>query len=69
MTIEHSGPSAELAERTISSLSLPEGSLIAAIRREGRTLVPRGGSTLRHGDRLMIIGEPTAIAELYATYA
>ena len=69
VTIEHSGPSAELAERTISSLNLPEGSLIAAIRREGRTLVPRGGSTLRHGDRLMIIGEPNAIAELYAVYA
>ena len=69
VTIEHSGPSAELAEKTIADISLPDGSLVVAIRRQGHTLVPRGGSTLRYGDRLMIIGEPAAIAELYTLFS
>ena len=36
---------------------MPEGSLIAIIRREGKTIVPRGNTVLANGDRLTIIGE------------
>ncbi|MCA8979132.1 MAG: amino acid permease [Planctomycetes bacterium] len=45
-------------------LGLPEGCLVAALRRGGRTLVPRGHTRLEEGDRLLIFGEPEVIAGL-----
>ena len=49
-------------------LGLPEECLVVAVRRAGRTLVPRGETVLLSGDRLLIIGEPEPISELYARF-
>ncbi len=68
ITVENAGPSARLARRSVASMELPDECLLVAIRREGRTLVPSGRSVLQLGDRLLIIGEPAPIAELYAVY-
>jgi len=55
----------ELADRAIRELDLPEGCLVAAVRRQGSTIVPRGDTLLLPGDRLLVIGQAEAISELY----
>ncbi|MDA1266420.1 MAG: amino acid permease, partial [Planctomycetota bacterium] len=58
----------QLAGKRIADLDLPEECLVAAVRREGRTLVPHGSTQLARGDRILIIGEPEAISLLYARF-
>lgn len=52
----------------IRDVNIPEGSLIAMIRRDHRTIVPRGNTILKAGDRLTIIGEPKGIEVLSKRY-
>ena len=47
---------------------MPEGSLVALIRRKGGTLVPRGNTILFEGDRLTIIGDAYGIRQLNDEY-
>ncbi len=61
-------PTAPLVGRALREVSMPEGTLVALIRRGGRSLVPRGGTVLREGDRLTILGEPDGIGALHARY-
>ncbi len=61
-------PSESLIGSSLKDLRMPEGSLVALIRRRGETLVPRGGTVLREWDRLTIIGEPAGLIELEKTY-
>ncbi len=61
-------PTAPLVGRALREVSMPEGTLVALIRRGGRSLVPRGGTVLREGDRLTILGEPDGIRDLHARY-
>ncbi len=58
----------ELANRALRDLDLPQGCLVAAVRREGETIVPRGDHVLLPGDRLLVIGEPEAISVLYERF-
>jgi APA family basic amino acid/polyamine antiporter len=58
-----------LIGRALNELKMPEGSLIALIRRYGETLVPRGRTVLRDGDRLTIIGSPGSISAVSARYS
>jgi mannitol/fructose-specific phosphotransferase system IIA component (Ntr-type) len=59
------GPAEDWTGRTLRELGLPDGCLVAAIRRNRRTLVPRGNTALEDQDRLLVFGEPEAIAKLY----
>jgi len=61
-------PASDLVGHNIADLTLPQECLVAAIRRKGKTLVPHGSSRLEEGDRLLMIGEPEAIAQLYERY-
>ena len=61
-------PSEALIGRALKELRMPEGSLVALIRRRGETLVPRGGTVLHEWDRLTIIGEPLGLKELVERY-
>ena len=47
---------------------MPEGSLVALIRRKGVTLIPRGNTVLLEGDRLTIIGDAFGIKKLNDEY-
>ncbi|MFT7169358.1 MAG: APA family basic amino acid/polyamine antiporter, partial [Paracoccaceae bacterium] len=62
--LEPGSPAAVLAGQTIGDLDLPDDTLVAAIRREGKTIMPRGSTPLESGDRLLVIGEPKAITTL-----
>ena len=48
----------------IRNLAFPEGSLIVGIRREGKMRVPRSSMVLHAGDRLVVLAEDDAAAEL-----
>jgi len=58
------GPGAGWIGRDLRDLDLPDGVLVALIRRHGRFLVPRGGTVLEAGDRLTIIGGEAEIRRL-----
>lgn len=64
--VSRDGPAKGYIGREIRNLTLPEGCLITAIRRHQETLIPRGRTSLRVGDRLTVIGVPEAIAALRA---
>jgi amino acid transporter/mannitol/fructose-specific phosphotransferase system IIA component (Ntr-type) len=60
-----SGPGAvDWAGRAVRTLALPPGTLVAFVRRNGRGLVPTGGTVLEWGDHLTVIGDPSAIRGL-----
>jgi cell volume regulation protein A len=48
--------------RTLVSLQLPTGVLVALIYRAGHILVPQGGSVLEAGDRLLLVAEDAQLA-------
>ena len=65
----HDGTSTgELIGRTLQDLAMPEGSLVAIIRRRGVSIVPRGATALMEGDRLTIIGDSAGLRELAARF-
>lgn len=57
-------PSGSLIGKRMRELDLPETTLVAAIRREGQVIFPRGESQLRPGDSITIVGPPEAIEAL-----
>jgi amino acid transporter/mannitol/fructose-specific phosphotransferase system IIA component (Ntr-type) len=57
-----------LIGHALNELRLPEGTLVALIRRYGEILVPGGRTVLREGDRLTVIGSPSALRELQAQF-
>ncbi len=58
----------DFAGRAIKDLDMPEGCLIAIIRRAGDIVIPRGSTVLRDGDHLTIIGEPEGIQVLHEQF-
>jgi len=47
-----------VAGRALADISLPENSLIAIVTRNGSSIIPRGGTVLQAGDRLVVITLP-----------
>jgi Trk K+ transport system NAD-binding subunit len=60
--VDASGP---LAGSTLAQLRLPPHTLVVAIERQSQTIIPRGDSELRNGDRLQILVRDDAIAALH----
>ncbi len=60
--------SGELIGRSLRDVSMPDGCLVALVRRGRESIVPRGRTMLQAGDRLTIIGEPAGIQELSDRY-
>ena len=68
IVVRDDSPTAEFSGRVIRELHMPDGVLIAIIRRGERSIVPRGSTVIESGDRLTIIGEPSVIADLFEKY-
>ena len=64
LTLEPATPSAALIGRALKDIPLPEGTLIALVRRGPEVVIPRGATVLERGDRLTIIGEPVGLGAL-----
>ncbi|MDH3206659.1 MAG: amino acid permease [Gemmatimonadota bacterium] len=54
----------ELVGSRLRELALPDGTLIAMIRRQEEMVIPQGDTVLQFGDRLTILGRPEGIAQL-----
>ena len=52
----------------LREVSLPDGTLIAMIRRDDELVIPKGDTTLLAGDRLTVIGRPEGISALRDRY-
>ncbi|RMI14743.1 MAG: amino acid permease [Calditrichaeota bacterium] len=68
LVLRQNQPTRELIGCPIKEMHLPEGCLIALVRRGDRIVVPRGDTVLEEGDRLTIIGYPKGIQELMEKY-
>ena len=54
------GASADVVGTPLRDAEIPDDSKIAAIIREGETILPRGDDVIRTGDRIVVIGSPNA---------
>jgi mannitol/fructose-specific phosphotransferase system IIA component (Ntr-type) len=68
VAVARTGRSEALVGRALREISLPEGCLIAVVRRREQAIVPRGGTVLEEGDWLTVIGSPKAIRDLQSKY-
>lgn len=59
----------DLVGRRLRDITIPEGTLIAMIRRDDEMVIPKGDTVLEADDRLTILGRPEGIAELRRRYA
>ena len=64
LTLDPGAPSGALIGRALRDILLPEGTLIALVRRGPEVVIPRGATVLERGDRLTIIGEPAGLIAL-----
>ncbi len=64
LTLRQGKPTGELIGIKVADANMPKNSLIAVIKRDGKTLIPKGDTIFREGDRLTIIGDPESIKEL-----
>ncbi len=69
LAIQRDGATEALAGHALREITLPPGILVALIRRHGDSIVPRGSTVLRAGDRLTVIGEPESLRRLARQYA
>ena len=68
LKIRSNTPSSVLIGRSLHEIRMPDGCLVALIRRNGETIVPRGLTVLLKGDRLTIIGDIEGIEKLNDEY-
>ncbi len=50
--------------KKIADLSIPVGCVVAAIYRKGKLIIPRGGTEIKEGDVVAMIGEEKALRKL-----
>ncbi|MFC1530636.1 amino acid permease [Gemmatimonadota bacterium] len=62
------GSSSTLIGRRLRDIQWPRGTLVALVRREGEILIPSGGTELKAGDRLSIVGESNGIQAVRTRY-
>lgn len=68
LTLERGQPSEVLIGKALMDLSLPEGCLVAMLRRHLHVYVPRGSTVLEEGDSLTFIGDPEGLEELRSRF-
>ena len=68
LLVERDSSSDVLIDKALKDIRFPEGCLVAILRRQGQTIVPKGSTVILEGDRLTIIGDPQSMAELKKDY-
>jgi Trk K+ transport system NAD-binding subunit len=68
LIVERNSSSDVLIDKALKDIRFPEGCLVAILRRQGQTIVPKGNTVILEGDRLTIIGDPQSMAELKKDY-
>ena len=68
LRLKPDGRTAALIGLALRNLNLPESALLAIVRRQGKSIVPKGATVLQEGDRIMFIGTRDAIRDLEKIY-
>jgi Trk K+ transport system NAD-binding subunit len=68
MTLGQGRGNANLIGSRLRDVTLPEGTLIAMLRRDDELVFPRGDTGLLEGDRLTMIGQSDGISALRTRY-
>ncbi len=66
--IHKNSPTEELIGKPLSAINMPEGSLVALIRRGKQTIIPRGNTIIHEYDRITVIGDPSSMREFHRTF-
>lgn len=69
LTLEGSGATGGLVGLRLRSVELPDGTLIAMVRRRGEMIIPDGDTVFEEGDRLTVLGKAPAIDVLRKRFA
>jgi len=57
-----------LINKPLKEIHFPDGCLVAMLRREGQTIIPKGSTVILEEDRLTILGDPRSMAEFKKEY-
>ncbi len=68
LLIAKESKSAVLIGKQLKEIIFPKDSLVALIKNDRETIVPKGDTILKNGDRLTIIGDPVAIKSIEEKY-
>ncbi len=68
LLIESGGLASPMIGQPLKDIHLPEGCLVTWLRRNDDVLVPRGSTVVEEGDRLTVIGDPSAIRLFRSEY-
>lgn len=68
LCITSNASTSEFLDKSLKEISLPEGCLVAMLRRSGNVIIPRGDTEFEEGDRLTIIGDTKGLGELIKHY-
>jgi APA family basic amino acid/polyamine antiporter len=66
--IRKNTPTEQLIGKPLSAINMPQGSLVALIRRGEQTIIPRGSTIIQENDRITVIGEPSSMKEIHKKY-
>ncbi len=66
--IHKDSPTESLIGKQLKEIKMPEGSLIALVRRGDEIIVPRGNTVLEENDRLTVIGDPSSMRQFHKKY-
>ena len=53
-----------VVNKTIAELGMPEGSIVAAILRDGEILMPKPSATIVEGDRVVVFAEERIVRRI-----
>ena len=67
--VSKSTKTASLIGQPLREIAIPEDCLVAVLRRNGKTIIPRGNTVFQEGDQLTIIGHPYGLDHLSKQYA
>lgn len=66
--IHKNTPTEQMIGKPLSAINMPQGSLVALIRRGDQTIIPRRSTTIQENDRIAVIGEPSGMKEFHKMY-
>ena len=57
-----------MSGKPLSEINMPQGRLVALIRRGGQSIIPRGSRIIQENDRITVIGEHSSMKEFHKMY-
>ncbi len=68
LTIDSQNNTKDFIGHALKEIKIPPGCLVAMLRRDKHTIVPKGETVLQEGDRLTIIGDSRGLQEMQMKY-